>query len=68
MVHAWNATCYWGSGAQDPTVRFSTTSLGQGANTALPIYGFFMKDVYADETLEISPGRFPGTKTPGRIH
>lgn len=45
-------------GAQDPTVRFSTTSLGQGANTALPIYGFFMKDVYADETLEISQEDF----------
>ena len=45
-------------GAQDPTVRFSTTRLGQGANTGLPIYGFFMKDVYADETLTVSQADF----------
>ena len=45
-------------GAQDPTVRFSTTRLGQGANTGLPIYGFFMKDVYADETLAVSQEDF----------
>ena len=45
-------------GAQDPTVRFSTTRLGQGANTGLPIYGFFMKDVYADESLAISQEDF----------
>ena len=45
-------------GAEDPTVRFSTTTLGQGANTALPIYGFFMKDVYADSTLAISQEDF----------
>ncbi len=45
-------------GAQDPTVRFSTTRLGQGANTGLPIYGFFMKDVYADEELAVSQEDF----------
>ena len=45
-------------GAQDPTVRFSSTRLGQGANTGLPIYGFFMKDVYADETLAVSQADF----------
>ena len=45
-------------GAQDPTVRFSTTRLGQGANTGLPIYGFFMKDVYADESLAVSQEDF----------
>jgi penicillin-binding protein 1A len=38
-------------GAQDPTVRFSRTDLGQGANTALPIFGFFIKDMLADPTL-----------------
>ncbi len=45
-------------GAQDPTVRFSSTRLGQGANTGLPIYGFFMKDVYADESLDVSQADF----------
>lgn len=45
-------------GAQDPTVRFSTTRHGQGANTALPIYGFFMKDIYADEDIGLSQEDF----------
>ena len=37
-------------GAQDPSVRFSTTSLGQGANTGLPIFGFFMNKVVDDKS------------------
>lgn len=45
-------------GAQDPVVRFSRTSMGQGANTALPIYGYFMKDVYADEDINLSQKDF----------
>ncbi len=45
-------------GAQDPAVRFSTTDKGQGANTALPIYGYYMKAVYADKEIEISQGDF----------
>jgi penicillin-binding protein 1A len=35
-------------GASDPAIRFSTTTKGQGANTALPIFGFYMKDALAD--------------------
>ena len=45
-------------GAQDPTIRFSSTHYGQGANTALPIYGFFMKETYADETIALSQEDF----------
>jgi penicillin-binding protein 1A len=45
-------------GAQDPTVRFSSTALGQGANTGLPIYGYYMKKVYADAKLKISKEDF----------
>ncbi|MDA0568520.1 MAG: transglycosylase domain-containing protein [Bacteroidetes bacterium] len=45
-------------GAQDPTIRFSSTRYGQGANTALPIYGFFMKDTYADEGVALSRREF----------
>ena len=45
-------------GAQDPAVRFSTTALGQGANTALPIYGYYMKDVYDDGRIKISTEDF----------
>lgn len=46
-------------GAQDPTVRFSSTALGQGANTGLPIYGYYMKKVYADPKIKISKEDFP---------
>lgn len=45
-------------GAQDPTVRFSTLLYGQGANTALPIYGYYMKDVYANPHLAVSQADF----------
>ncbi len=45
-------------GAQDPTVRFSSTATGQGANTGLPIYGYYMKKVYADSRIEVSKGDF----------
>lgn len=54
-------------GADDPVVHFRSTALGQGANMALPIYGLFMKRVYADKTLGIDPtAKFPkyeGTPT-----
>jgi penicillin-binding protein 1A len=46
-------------GAQDPTVRFSSTNLGQGANTGLPIFGYYMNKVYADPAIKISKGDFP---------
>ncbi|MCC6600130.1 MAG: transglycosylase domain-containing protein [Crocinitomicaceae bacterium] len=45
-------------GAQDPTVRFSSTALGQGANTGLPIYGYYMNKVYKDPALHISKEDF----------
>lgn len=46
------------TGAEDRSVRFSRTDLGQGANTALPIYGYFMNKVYADTSIAISKGDF----------
>ena len=45
-------------GAQDPSVRFSTIANGQGANTALPIYGFYMNSVYDDPSIELSQEDF----------
>lgn len=45
-------------GAQDPSVRFSTITNGQGANTALPIYGFYMNAAYADASIELSQEDF----------
>ncbi|MEZ4771653.1 MAG: transglycosylase domain-containing protein [Bacteroidia bacterium] len=35
-------------GGEDRKVRFRSTSLGQGSATALPIYGLFMQQYYAD--------------------
>ena len=46
------------TGAEDRSVRFSRTDLGQGANMALPIYGYYMNKVYADSTISISKGDF----------
>lgn len=47
------------TGAEDRSVRFASTALGQGANMALPIYGYYMNKVYADKSIEISQGDFP---------
>ena len=40
-------------GGDDPVISFRSTALGQGASMALPIYGLFMKKVYADDELRI---------------
>lgn len=40
-------------GADDRSVRFSRTADGQGANSALPIWGYYMKKVISDSTLKI---------------
>ena len=37
-------------GANDPRVHFRTTALGQGANTALPIFGLFMQKCLRSDT------------------
>ena len=43
------------TGADLRGIRFATISLGQGANMALPIWGYFMQKVQADKTLEYTP-------------
>jgi penicillin-binding protein 1A len=45
-------------GAEDRSVHFRSTNLGQGANTALPIWAIYMKKVYADPEIKISMGDF----------
>jgi len=42
------------TGADLRSVHFRDLSLGQGANMALPVWGYFMKKVLADETLGIT--------------
>ena len=46
-------------GAEDRSVHFRSTELGQGSRTALPIWALYMQRVYADPTLHISQGDFP---------
>ena len=43
------------TGADLRSIRFADISTGQGANMALPVWGRFMKKVYADKTLEYNP-------------
>jgi len=42
-------------GCDDREFHFRTENLGQGASSALPIWAFFMKRVYADKTIKINP-------------
>lgn len=51
------ATGIW-VGGEDRSVRFPTITYGQGATLALPIWGMYMKDVYQDESLNISKDEF----------
>lgn len=46
-------------GAEDRSVHFPTLTYGQGATMALPIWGMYMKKVYADKELDVSKGEFP---------
>jgi len=41
------------TGCEDRSIHFRTTNLGEGANTALPIFALYMKRVYADQSLGI---------------
>ena len=52
-------------GAEDRSVHFRSTKLGQGSHTALPIWALYMKKVYADKNLGISKGDFPKPNVPG---
>ena len=52
-------------GADDRNVHFRSTALGQGARTALPIWGTYMQKVYADKSLNISQGDFTKPYAPG---
>lgn len=46
-------------GADNPAIRFRTTNLGQGANTALPIFALFWQKVNADNNFRaLSNARF----------
>ncbi len=42
-------------GGEDRDIHFDHMNMGQGATMALPIWAIYMKKVYADPTLGISP-------------
>lgn len=42
-------------GGEERDIHFDSMSMGQGATMALPIWAIFMKKVYADPSLGISP-------------
>jgi penicillin-binding protein 1A len=45
-------------GNEDRSAHFESTNMGQGATTALPIYGIFMRKCLADPSLNISQQPF----------
>ncbi|MNF31895.1 Penicillin-binding protein 1A [compost metagenome] len=45
-------------GCEDRSARFKSLTYGQGATAALPIWGYFMKLCYEDETLNVSKEQF----------
>jgi penicillin-binding protein 1A len=50
-------------GADDHRVRFRTPELGEASQTALPVYGIFMENVYKDAKLPYKKGKYPAPKT-----
>jgi penicillin-binding protein 1A len=49
-------------GGEDRATHFGSTSYGQGATMALPIWGMYMTSCYANEELKISTGGFKRPK------
>jgi penicillin-binding protein 1A len=45
-------------GCEDRSARFKSLTYGQGATAALPVWGYFMKKCYEDETLNVSKENF----------
>lgn len=45
-------------GGEDRAIHFEYLGEGQAAATALPIYGLFMKKVYADKVINLNQGPF----------
>lgn len=54
-------------GGEERYIHFNSMAFGQGAKAALPIYGLYMKKVYADKSLPYSQDArftFPANFTP----
>jgi penicillin-binding protein 1A len=51
-------------GCEDRAAHFRSLDLGQGANTALPVWALYMKKVYEDPTLGVSKRDFDPPSKP----
>ena len=51
------STGVW-TGNEDRSVHFRSLALGQGANSALPIWAIYMKKIYNDPTINLYKGDF----------
>ncbi len=51
-------------GGEYRSIHFRTGSLGEGSKTALPVFGYFMEKVLADESLSRYRAKFPSPKKP----
>ena len=49
-------------GGDDAVIHWRSLDLGEGAKTALPVYGRYMEKVYSDKSLGITMGYFPKPK------
>ncbi len=47
------------TGAEDRGISFSSMQYGQGAAAAMPVFGLYMKRVYADKSLNYTQEDFP---------
>lgn len=45
-------------GGDDPGIRYPNSSLGQGARMAMPVWYFYMDDIYDDKKLSYTKGPF----------
>jgi len=52
-------------GGEDRSVHFNSTTYGQGATMALPVWALYMKKCYANNELGVSEGNF---KEPSKIN
>ncbi|MCU0446452.1 MAG: penicillin-binding protein [Microscillaceae bacterium] len=46
-------------GADDHRVRFRSPQVGEASQTALPVFGIFMENLYKDAKANVREGRFP---------
>ncbi|WP_431243432.1 penicillin-binding protein 1A [Flavobacterium sp. P21] len=45
-------------GCEDRSARFKSLTYGQGATATLPVWAYFMKKCYGDESLQVSKSEF----------